>query len=101
MASASSGGLASVAPQLNSILALTPRSASRRLVTPTSSVATILPSRSATVWIADACGKAGAQRTLPKLCSAQTSSHTVCTAAALSTTQSLSVRPRSRAPSST
>ncbi len=47
MASASSGSLASVAPQLNSTLAVTPWSASQRLVTPTSSVATILPSRSA------------------------------------------------------
>jgi hypothetical protein len=68
MASASSGSLASVAPQLNSILALTPRSSSQRLVTPTSSVATILPSRSATLWMSDACGTASTQRTLPKLC---------------------------------
>ena len=45
IASASSGSLASVAPQLNSTLAVTPRSASQRLVTPTSSVATILPSQ--------------------------------------------------------
>ena len=55
------------APQPSSILALTPRSASQRLVTPTSSVATILPSRSATVRTSDACGTAGTQRDLPKL----------------------------------
>ena len=42
--------------------------ASQRLVTPTSSVATILPSRSATVLISLACGTANTQRTLPKLC---------------------------------
>ena len=42
MASASSGSFTSVAPQLNSTLALTPRSASQRFVTPTSSVATML-----------------------------------------------------------
>ena len=68
MASASSGSLASVAPQLNSILAVTPRSASHRRVTPTSSVATILPSRSAGLCTGDCCGTASTQRTLPKLC---------------------------------
>ena len=46
IASASSGSLASVAPQLNSTLALTPLSASQRRVVWTSSVATCLPSRS-------------------------------------------------------
>ena len=68
IASASSGSLASVAPQLNSTLAVTPRSPSQRRVTPTSSVATILPCRSAAERTGDESGTASTQRTLPKLC---------------------------------
>jgi hypothetical protein len=48
MASASTGGFTSVAPQLNSTRALTPCCARYRLVVPTNSVAMILPSRSRT-----------------------------------------------------
>ncbi len=45
MASASTGGFTSVAPQLNSTLAVTPFAARYRLVVATSSVAMILPSQ--------------------------------------------------------
>ena len=48
MASASTGGFTSVAPQLNSTLALTPLAARYRFVVATSSVAMILPCRSFT-----------------------------------------------------
>ena len=68
MASASTGGFTSVAPQLNSTLAVTPCFARYRFVVATSSVAMILPSRSCTVWKSDASGTASTQRTLPKLC---------------------------------
>ena len=68
MASARSGGLTSVAPQLNSTLALTPFLRRYFLVASTSSVAMILPSRSFTVLTGEDSGTASTQRTLPKLC---------------------------------
>ena len=59
MASASCGGLTSVAPQLNSTLAVTPclREPAPREVRPTS-VAIRLPCRSLTVWIGESFGHA-------------------------------------------
>ena len=56
MASASKGGLASVAPQLNSTCALTLWSASQRLVRLTTSVAIRFPSKSLTDWIGESLG---------------------------------------------
>src|SRR6266403_2120604 len=53
MASASRGGLTSVAPQLNSTWALTPCSASQRRVKLTTSVAMRLPCKSFTSWIGE------------------------------------------------
>ena len=68
MASASTGGFTSVAPQLNSTLAVTPCDARYRFVVATSSVAMIFPSRSFTERKLDASGTASTHRTLPKLC---------------------------------
>src|SRR3712207_1437298 len=56
IASASRGGLTSVAPQLNSTLALTPCDLSHRRVNSTSSVATRLPSRSFGDWTGESFG---------------------------------------------
>src|SRR2546423_8078771 len=63
IASASLGGLTSVAPQENSTCAVTPRSASQRRVRFTTSVAIRLPFRSATVLIGESSGTANTQRT--------------------------------------
>ena len=68
IASASTGGFTSVAPQENSTLTVTPRPAKYARVTRTSSVAMVLPSRSAADRIAESSGAASTQRTLPKLC---------------------------------
>ncbi len=68
IASASSGGLASVAPQLNSTSAFTPCFFKYFLVMFTTSVATRLPCRSFTDFIFPPSGAASTQRTGLMLC---------------------------------
>ena len=68
MASASSGGFTSVAPQENSTLTFTFRAAKYDSVARTSSVAMVAPSRSSGVRKRESSGTASTQRTLRKLC---------------------------------
>ena len=68
IASASTGGLTSVAPQENSTFTVTPCRAKYARVTRTSSVATVLPSRSRADRNGDSSGTASTHFTLPKLC---------------------------------
>ena len=68
MASASTGGLTSVAPHENSTLTCTPSRAKYASVTRTSSVAIVLPSRSCGVWNGESSGTASTHFTRPKLC---------------------------------
>ena len=68
MASASTGGFTSVAPQLNSTLALTPLRRQIALGGGDQFGGDDLALRSFTVWNGDASGTASTQRTLPKLC---------------------------------
>ena len=68
MASASTGGFTSVAPQENSTCTGTCSRSKYARVTRTSSVAIVLPARSAGVLNGESSGAASTQRTLPKLC---------------------------------
>ena len=68
MASASSGGLTSVAPHENSTLTGTPSRWNQASVTRTSSVAMVAPARSCGVRYFESSGAASTQRTLRKLC---------------------------------
>ena len=88
MASASRGGLTSVAPQLNSTWAVTPCCASQRRVRSTTSVAMRLPCRSLTVWIGESLGTASTQRTGRRLTLLKTSSASSTTLASFSRIQS-------------
>ena len=62
IASTKSGTFTSVAPQENSMVASTPRSARKRRVSSTASVAITLPLRSSTFWIGESSGTAITQR---------------------------------------
>ena len=74
MASASIGGFTSVAPHENSTLTRTRWRSKYARVTRTSSVATVLPSRSCGERMGESSGAASTHRTLPKLCLAYTRS---------------------------
>ena len=68
MASTKSGGLTSVAPQLNSTSAFTPLSFSQFFVPSTSSVEIRLPSKSLTLFMGESLGTARTQRTGVSCC---------------------------------
>ena len=68
MASASSGGFTSVAPQENSTLTGTFRAAKYDSVARTSSVAIVAPARSSGARYRESSGAASTHRTLRKLC---------------------------------
>ncbi len=68
IASASSGGLTSVAPHENSTFTAMPRVEKYACVARTSSVAIVAPSRSCGVRYFESSGTARTHRTLPKLC---------------------------------
>src|SRR5262249_1716684 len=93
MASASLGGLTSVAPQENSTCASTPCLARKLLVSPTTSVAMRLPARSATALAGESSGTHSTQRTGRRLTFENISSQTSCTWALFSSTQSCPVMP--------
>ena len=101
MASTRSGALTSVAPHENSTSAVTPCSASQRSVSPTTSVAIRLPSRSFTEWMSESSGTASTQRTGRMDAFEYTRSATTCTSAPVSAIQSRPVMPASNTPSAT
>jgi len=101
IASTNLGGLTSVAPQLNSTLAVTPCRARYRIVRPTASVAMRLPSRSCTDLTVESSGTHSTQRTGRRLTFEKTNSATSRTSAPFSMIQSWPVKPASSTPSCT
>ena len=101
IASTRSGTFTSVAPQENSSSTFTPARSKNRLVNPTASVATRLPSRSRTARIGESSGTTSTQRVGRALALLKDNSVTSRTSDSFSATQSRPVMPASRYPCST